>query len=327
MRFDRVKVMDRRLFIAVMTSGLLAAPLLSEAQPGRMSRVGVLLVGSAEEFRQRLRELGYVDGQNITIDARDTEGKPDRLDEFARELARLKVDVIIANYPAAVFSARRASMTIPIVMVNTPDPVELGLVASLARPGGNITGMTSLSVDMSLKQLELLKEAVPRASRIAVMWNPDNPWHPVTVKGLQGRGRSLGVQLQFLPVRGPDEFDRTYQEAVAGRAHAIVVLADPMTFAHRKPLANLAMRHGLPAMGSLREYAQAGSLLSYWADGADLVRRAASYVDRILKGAKPGDLPIEQPTKFELVINLRTVKALGLVISPSLLQRANQVIE
>jgi putative ABC transport system substrate-binding protein len=235
--------------------------------------------------------------------------------------------VILATYPAAVFSARRASATIPIVMVNTPDPVELGFVASLARPGGNITGVTSLSADVSLKQLELLKEAVPRASRIAVLWNPDNPWHPVTVKGLQDGGRSLGVQLQFLPVRSPDEFDKTYQAMLTKRAQAILVLADPMTFVHRRQLTNLAVKHGLPAMGSLRAYAEAGSLLSYWAEGTTLFRRVASYVDKILKGAKPGDLPVEQPTRYELVVNLKTAKALGLTIPRSLLLRADQVIE
>ena len=327
MRVDRVVAMDRRVFISVVTVGPLTVPLVSEGQPAKMNRVGVLIVGSSEPIRQSLRALGYVEGQNIAIDARDTEGKPDRLDEFAFELARLKVDVIVANYPAAVFSARRATTTIPIVMVNTPDPVALGLVASLARPGGNITGLTTLSVDVSLKQLEFLKEAVPRVSRIAVLWNPDNPWHPVTVKGLEGRGRSLGVQLQFLSLRSPDEFDKTYQEILAKRAQAILILADPMTFAHRGRLASLAVQHGLPAMGSLSEYAHAGSLLSYWADGPDLVRRATSYVDKILKGARPADLPIEQPTKFELVINLKTAKALGLTIPPALLQRADQVIE
>jgi putative ABC transport system substrate-binding protein len=314
--------MDRRTFLAMIAGGMVALPLAAQGQQVKTNRIGVLTVSATEPFRQILRELGYVEGQNVALDVRETEGKPDRLEEFAFDLARLKVDVIIAVYPAAVFSARRASPTIPIVMVNTPDPVDLGLVASLARPGGNITGVTSLSVDVSLKQLELLKEAVPRASRIAVLWNPDNPWHPVTVKGLQGRG-----QLQFLSVRGPDEFDKAYQAMLTKRAQAILVLADPMTFAHRRQLANLAVKYGLPAMGSLREYAEAGSLLSFWADGTDLVRRAASYVDKILKGAKPGDLPIEQPTKFELVINLKTAKALGLTIPPSLLQRADQVIE
>jgi putative tryptophan/tyrosine transport system substrate-binding protein len=322
------RVMDRRAFISGATLGLLAAPLLAaEAQQAKTNRIGVLTVSSTEPFRQNLRQLGYVEGQNIVFDVRETQGSPELLDEFALELARLKVDVIVANYPAAVFSARRASATIPIVMVNTPDPVDLGLVASLAHPGGNITGVTSLSVDVSLKQLDLLKEAVPRASRIAELWNPDNPWHPITVKGLEGRSRSLGLQLQFLPVRGPAEFDKTYQEILTKRAQAVLVLADPMTFAHRRQLANLAVKHGLPTMGSLRDYAEAGYLLSYWADGTDLVRRAASYVDRILKGAKPADLPVEQPTKFELIINLKTAKALGLTIPPSLLQRADQVIE
>jgi len=319
--------MDRRTFLWATAGGLLAAPLAVGAQQVKTKRIGVLTAGSTEPFRQSLLELGYVEGQNVALEVRETEGKSERLDEFAFELARLKVDVIVAMYPAAVFSARRASATIPIVMVNTPDPIDLGLVVSLARPGGNITGTTSLSVDLSLKQLDLLKEAVPQASRIAVVWNPDNPWHPVTVKGLQGRGRSLGVQLHFLPVRGPDEFDKAYQAVLTKRAQGILVLADPMTFAHRRQLARLAVKHGLPAMGSLRDYAEAGSPMSYWADGTDLVRRAASYVDKILKGAKPGDLPIEQPTKFELVINLKTAKALGLTIPQSLLQRADQVIE
>jgi putative ABC transport system substrate-binding protein len=318
--------MDRRAFLAG-AGAVLTARLTAEAQPAKIHRIGVLTDGPIEPFRQSLRELGYVEGQNVALEVRETEGRPERLEQFAFELARLKVDVILATYPAAVFSARRASATIPIVMVNTPDPVELGFVASLARPGGNITGVTSLSADVSLKQLELLKEAVPRASRIAVLWNPDNPWHPVTVKGLQDGGRSLGVQLQFLPVRSPDEFDKTYQAMLTKRAQAILVLADPMTFVHRRQLTNLAVKHGLPAMGSLRAYAEAGSLLSYWAEGTTLFRRVASYVDKILKGAKPGDLPVEQPTRYELVVNLKTAKALGLTIPRSLLLRADQVIE
>jgi putative ABC transport system substrate-binding protein len=230
--------------------------------------------------------------------------------------------VIVATNPAAVFGAKRATTTIPIVMVHTPDPVELGLVASLARPGGNITGMTSLSVDLTIKQLELLKEAVPRASRIAVLWNPDNPWHPVAVKGLRAGGQSLGMRLQILEVRSPDEFESAFQAMIRERAQAVLVLADPMTFAHRRRLASLAARHRLPLMGSLREYAEAGGLMSYWADGTELIGRAASYVDKILKGATPGDLPIEQPTKYELVVNLKTAKALGLAIPPPLLLRA-----
>ena len=319
--------MDRRVFLTVLAGGVFSDPLVIPAQSVKIHRIGVLTVGSTEPFRERLRELGYVEGQNMVLEVRETGGKAEHLDALASELARLKVDVIVAIYPAAVFSARRATSTIPIVMVNAPDPVDLGLVASLGHPGGNITGVTSLSVDLSLKQLELLTEAVPHASRIAVLWNQDNPWHPITVRGLEGRSRSLGIQLRFVPVRRPDELGNAYQTMVSNRVQAVLVLADPMTFAQRRTLASLAMKHRLPYMGSLREYADAGCLLSYWAEGNDLVRRAASYVDRILKGAKPGDLPIELPTKFDLVVNLKTAAALGLTMPLSLLQRADLVIE
>jgi putative ABC transport system substrate-binding protein len=318
---------DRRRFLLTSLAGTIVAPLAAGAQRAGTNRVGVLAVGYPEELREALSNLGYVEGRNLALEVRDTEGKPHRVEEAAFELARLKVDVIVATYPAAVFSAKRASATIPIVMVNTPDPVELGLVASLAHPGGSITGVTSLSTDLSTKQLELLKQAVPHASRIGVLWNPDNPWHPLAVKGLRGQEQSLGVQLRVVGVRGPGEFDEAFRAVTTNRAQALLVFADPMTFAHRKRLAELAIKHRLPAMGSLREYAEAGNLMSYWADRGALFRRAASYVDRILKGAKPGDLPIEQPTKFELVINLKTAKALGLTIPPSLLLRADQVIE
>ena len=294
-----------------------------EAQSTKVSRVGVLTVGYPEQLRQSLRELGYVEGRNLLFDVRETEGRRDLVDQLANDLARVKADVIVATYPGAVFSAKRATSTIPIVMVNTPDPVELGLVGSLARPGGTITGVTSLSIDVSIKQLELLKDAVPRASRIAVMWNPDNPWHPVTVKSLRAQERALGLQLQFVAVKGPDDFDMAYQRF--HQAQALLILADPMTFAHRVRLAQLAAKHRLPTLGGLREYAVAGHLMSYWADRDELFRRAASYVDRILKGAKPGDLPIEQPTRYELVINLRTAKALALTLPPSLLVRGTTI--
>ena len=321
---------------AGMTGAILAVaivvpawPLASSAaepqRPAKMYRIGVLTVDAPEALRQSLRDLGYVEGQNCVFEIRDTKGRSERVDDLALELARLKVDVIVAMYPAAVFSAKRATTTIPIVTVNTPDPVHLGLVASLARPGGNITGVTSLSADLSIKQLELLKEAVPRASRIAVLWNPDNPWHPVTVKALQSGGGSLGLQLQMLEVRGPETFDKTFDAMTTARAQGLLILADPMTFAHRKRLAELAIKHRLPAMGSLREYAEAGSLLSYWADRAELNQRAASYVDRILKGTRPGELPIEQARKYELVVNVKTAKALALTIPPSLRLRAEVV--
>jgi putative ABC transport system substrate-binding protein len=317
----------RRQFL-IAASALLAAPISAQPQPAtKRYRIGVLATEFPELLRQSLRDLGYVEGRNIALEIRETKGIPGRVDELASELARLKVDVIVATTPTVVFAAKRATATIPIVMVNTPDPVELGLVASLARPGGNITGVTSLSVDLSIKQLDLLKEAVPQASRIAVLWNPDNPWHPVAVKGLQAGGRSLGLQLQILEVRGPDEFDRTFHAMIAERAQAVLVLADPMTFVHRRPLADLATKHRLPMMGSLPGYAEVGGMMSYWADSTDLYRRAASYVDRILKGARPGDLPIEQPTKYELVVNLKTTKAIGIAMPRSLLLRADRVIE
>jgi putative ABC transport system substrate-binding protein len=296
-------------------------------QSAKIYRIGVLTVESPVTLRQSLRDLGYIEGRNVVLEIRDTEGRPERVNDLAFELAHLKVDVIVATYPAAVFSAKRATATIPIVMVHTPDPVQLGLVASLARPGGNITGVTSLSVDLSVKQLELLKEAVPRASRIAVLWNPDNPWHPLVVKGLREESRSLGVRLQILEIRGPNEFDNAFQAVIKERARAVLVLADPMTFAHRSRLADLAAKHHLPLLGGPRGYTEAGGLMSYWAHETELFQRAASYVDKILKGAKPGDLPVEQPTKFELVINLKTAKALGLTIPQTLLQRADQVIQ
>ena len=322
----------RRLARAIVVTFTAAASVLASLpasftaaqQPARTNRVGVLTTGTGSverDLRESLRDLGYVD-QQVVLEMRETKGRSQLVDQQALELARLEVDVIVATNPAAVLGAKRATGTIPIVMVNTPDPVELGLVASLARPGGNITGVTSLSVDVTIKQLDLLKEAVPRASRIAVLWNPDNPWHPFAVKALRDGGRSLGLQLQILEVRAPDELESAFQTMVKGRAQALLVLADPMTFTHRREVAALAVRHRLPLMGGLREYAEAGGLMSYWADGTELVRRAASYVDRILKGARPGDLPIEQPTKYELVVNPTTAKSLGLTVPQPLLLRA-----
>ncbi len=319
--------MDRRAFIAG-SLGLLAAPLAAEAQqPGKVFRIGVLGVGSPELLRQSLHEVGYVDGRNLAIEWRDAEGKPERFGDLAAELVRLKVDVIVAANPAATIAAKRSTASIPIVMVNTPDPVQLGLVVSLGRPGGNVTGTTTLSAELSSKQLELLKEAVPPAVRIAVLWNPSNPWHPLALKGVEAAARSLAVRLQTLEVRGPEGLDKAFAAMTRERAGAVLVLADPMTFFHRTRIADLAAKRRLPAMYGVRESIDAGGLMSYWANRADLYRRVGSYVDRILKGAKPGDLPIEQPTRFELVINLKTAKALGLTIPPSLLGRADEVIQ
>ena len=318
----------RRQFLLA-TGALLVAPIVAQTQgPTKPYRIGVLRTDDSQALLQEsLRELGYVEGRDVVFEIRSTEGRSERLDDFARDLVRLKVDVIVAVNPAGVLSATRATASIPIVMTNTPDPVQLGLVASLAKPGGNITGTTTLTLDLSTKQLELLKEAVPRASRVAILLNPDNRWHPAAVKGLQARSGSLGLQLQALEVRRPDAFDNAFRAMTTERAQALLVLADPMTFFHRRELAGLAIKHRLPMMGSLRDYAEAGSLMSYWADTADVYRRAASYIDRIFKGARPGDLPIEQPTKFESVINLKTAKTLGINIPQSVLLRADRVIE
>jgi putative ABC transport system substrate-binding protein len=325
--------MDRRVFVAAMGAVLLAVPLVAEAQQaGKVWRIGVLSPGPSTGpffsalLRESLRELGYVEGVNLAVEWRNAEGKTERFDDLAADLVRLRVDVIVAIVPGATLAAKRATASIPIVMVNTPDPVQLGLVASLGRPGGNVTGTTTLSADLSSKQLELLKEAVPRAVRIAVLWNPNNPWHPLALKGAEAAARSLAVQLQILEARRDEEFDSAFEAMTRKRAGAVLVLADPLTAFHRSRLTELAIKRHLPGMFGTRAYAEAGGLMSYWAHQADLDRRVASYVDRILKGARPADLPIEQPTKFELVINLRTAKALGLTIPPSLLGRADEVI-
>ena len=319
----------RRAFLGTLTGGLLAAPLAAEAQQaGKIFRIGVLGAGSPELLRQSLREVGYVEGLNLAIEWRDAEGKPEGFDALAAELVRLKVDVIVAVHPAATFAAKKSTASIPIVMVNTPDPVQLGLAVSLGRPGGNVTGTTTLSADVSSKQLELLKEAVPRAVRIAILWNPSNPWHPLALKGVEAAARSLSVQLQIVEVRGSQAFDSAFAAMTSKRAGAVLVLADPLFSFHRARLADLAAKRRLPAMyGGSRGNVDAGLFMYYWANQEDLYRRVASYVDRILKGAKPSDLPIEQPTRFELVINLKTAKALGLTIPQSLLLRADEVIQ
>jgi putative ABC transport system substrate-binding protein len=311
------------LVLATLVFSLFQAAFAAEVRDAaKMYRIGVLATSLPERLRESLRELGYIEGRNVALEIRETEGSAERVDDLARHLTLSKVDVIVATNPAAVVAAKRATATIPIVMVNTPDPVKLGLVASLARPGGNITGTTSLSVDLSIKQLELLKEAVPRASRIAVLSNPDSPWHSFTVKGLMDGSRSLRVQLQPVTVRGPNELENAFQTMTREGVQAVLALADPVTYFHRRRLADIAVKQGLPLMGSLREYTEAGSLMSYWADEIELFRKVAGYVDKILKGAKPRDLPIEQPTKYELVINLKTAKALALTLPPSLLLRA-----
>jgi putative ABC transport system substrate-binding protein len=312
-----------------------SAPLATEAQQaGKVYRIGLMLGSSVsaaaphvDEFRQGLRELGWVEGKNFALEIRAAEGKYERFPAFAAELVRLKVDLIVAPTGPAAEAAKNATRTIPIVMMVVPDPVGSGLVASLARPGGNITGLSSLLVELSAKQLEILKEAIPQASRVSVLQNPAAPASPLMVKEVEGAARLLGTQLQVLAARSPEEFDGAFATMIRGRSDALFVLADPMFFLHRTRLADLAAKSRLPTMYAITEHAEAGGLMAYAANGKYNYRRAASYVDKILKGAKPADLPVEQPTRFELVINMKTAKALGLTIPPLLLLRADRLIE
>ena len=328
--------MDRRAFIGTLAGGLLAAPFAAEAQqPGKVYRVGILTNKASDPaearlwqaFRSGLRERGWIEGQNILIEFRAAEGNTARLPELAADLVRLKVDLIVARASIWVQPAKEATSSIPIVFLNHADPVGTGHVASLARPGGNITGLAVLMTDLAPKELELLISAVPVAQRIAVLWNPDTPSHTPALKALEDAGRPLRVQLQAVGARTARELEGAFAAMARARAQGVIVLATPIFFGERQRLGELAIAHRLPTMFQIRDYAEAGGLMSYGADLADLYRRAAIPVDKILKGAKPGDIPIEQPTKFELIINLRTAKALGLTIPPSLLQRADQVIE
>jgi len=330
--------MDRRAFVSLAAGGLLVAPLSAEAQQtGKVYRIGYLDAGSGsgsgnpralEAFREHLRELGWVEGQNIVIEYRFAEGRTDRLPGLAHELIRLKVDVIAAVPTPAVIAARNATRTIPIVGMSLTEPVALGVVPSLARPGGNVTGVT-YGVDTNIfgKQLALLKEAVPKVRWVAVLSNPTNPAQPSSVANVKTAAVSSGVQLKLLETREPSDFDGAFAAMTKERVAALLVVLDPMMFVHRARLAELALKNRLPSMSTQAAWVEVSGLMSYGPSLPDQRRRAAIYVDKILKGAKPADLPIEQPTKFEMVINLKTAKALGLTIPPSLLARADQVIE
>jgi putative ABC transport system substrate-binding protein len=271
--------------------------------------------------------LGYVEGQNIAIESRWAEGKDDRFPALAADLVRSKVDVIVAQSGAATQAAQQATRTIPIVMSVVIDPLGTGLVPSLARPGGNVTGLTIMASDLVGKQLELLKEVVPKVSRVALLWNPANPGSAPQLREAEASARVLGVRLQTLEAQVPQEIDSAFAAMTRERAGALLILPDVIFLSQRGQMAELATKRRLPAVYGVREYAEAGGLMAYGANYIDLVRRAATFVDKILKGAKPGDLPVEQPTKFELVINLRAAKAIGLTIPPSLLQRADQIID
>ena len=321
--------------IVTLILSLLTAPLTSSAQQAaQVPRLGLLIPGSSsafapriEAFRHGLRDLGYVEGRNITIEYRFAEGQDDRLPELVAELIRLHVDIMVTDGEAAILAAQHATTTIPIVMAVSSDPVGIGFVASLARPGGNITGLSFMLTEVSGKRLELLQEAVPKLSHVAVLWNPTMPSSMLGFKETQTAAHALGLSLQSLEVRGPDEFDQAFAAMTREHADALVVLSNPLFFGHRRQLAALAVKHRLPAIFLFREYVEAGGLMAYGANLHAMYRRAAYYVDRILKGTKPADLPVEQPVKFELVINLKTAQALDLTIPPTPLFQADEVIK
>ena len=328
--------MNRREAIVALVA-LGAAPFAARAQQaGKVTRIGFLSTNRAaapgilEVFLQALRELDYIEGRNLLIEYRDAEGKLERLPVLAAELVALKVDVIVAATSPGALAAKQATKTLPIVFCVGVDPVADGLVTGLARPGGNVTGLSMLAPELVGKGLDLLKQAVPGVSRIAILRQPgavSEHTEKDILREAEVAARTLRLQLQFVEVRGPDDFDRAFSDVTRVRADALTVVGGNMFFSQRRRLAHLAAKNRLPGVYGLREYVDAGGLMSYGANQADLFRRAATYTDKILKGAKPGDLPIEQPTKFELVINLKTAKVLGLVIPRSLLQRADEVIQ
>jgi putative tryptophan/tyrosine transport system substrate-binding protein len=327
----------RRIGLVILAVSLALAPLEAEAQQAaKVPRIGYLGLNRAayphlhEAFLQGLRDLGYVEGRNVVIEYRDAEGKSERLPALAAELVALKVDVIVAPSTLPALAAKQATRTLPIVFASVSDPVSSGLATSLARPGGNLTGLSDLTPELVGKCLELLKQAVPGVGRVAVLWQPgafDERTEKDMLKATEVAARALGVRLQFVEARGPDDFDRAFSDMTSARGGALTVLPTAMFFNERRRLVDLAAKYRLPTVFGYREGVDAGGLMSYGPSIPDLWRRAATYVDKILKGAKPADLPVEQPTKFELVINLKTAKALGLTIPQTLLQRADQVIE
>jgi putative tryptophan/tyrosine transport system substrate-binding protein len=328
--------MNRRTFLSALTLGTLAAPLAGEGQPARkIYRIGFLANGnqttsrpSVEAFRQGLRELGWVEGQNVSIEYRWADGKLDRLPALASDLVKTPVDVLLVSGVAGIRAALQATRTVPIVSSITSDPVVYGFATSFARPGGSVTGLATQFEDLATKQLQLLKETVPRAARVAILaQHISTSLTPAVQKAAEAAVRALGLNAQVFEIRDVAELDAVFRTAKAERADAMLVLPSPTFNRYRARLAEFAVRHRLPAIYESKEYVEAGGLMCYGPNFSDMFRRSASYVDRILKGAKPGDLPIEQPEKFELVINLKTAKALGLTIPQTILLQANQVIE
>lgn len=327
--------MNRRTFLTTCAYLLIPAVTVDAQQPASVSRIGILgtyppttpeFAHLWEAFVQGLQDLGYIEGQNLVVERRFMEGKAERLPELAAELVRLNVRVIVAGGQPPPVAAKRATATIPIVMTNFSDPVGLGLVTNLARPGGNITGLALLTVELVTKQLQLLTQAVAKVSRVALLTNPSNPGAALQRRDAETAARALGLQLQVLEAQRLDELAGAFDAMTSQRAGAVLLPGDSVLYYYRKQIADLAIKNRLPAMFAPREFAEAGGLMAYGASTADLYRRAATYVDRILKGANPGDLSIEQPNRFELVINVKTAKALGITIPQSLLQRADEVI-
>ena len=315
---------------------LLALGVTAEAQqPKKIAKIGYLLPSTPaaaahllEAFRQGLRELGYVEGKTLVLELRYGEARTERLPELARELVGLKVDVIVTATDVAIAAVKRETQTIPIVMGNSSDPVGTGFVASLARPGGNITGLSSISPELSGKRLELLKEVVPGLSRVAFLWNPDIRGALLDYNQTESAARSLGLQLQSVEVPRAEDFDRAFAAVTKARAQALIVPGvNPLAFANRSQIASFAQTNRLPSMFAQKEYVDAGGLMSYGPSTPDMHRRAATYVDKILKGTKPADLPVEQPIKFEFIINLKAAKQIGLTIPPNVLARADKVIK
>jgi putative ABC transport system substrate-binding protein len=330
--------MTRRAFVRDLAAlvgslGLACLPVKADAQQSASPRrIGVLLVArspeskEAQAFREGLQDAGYVEGRDVVIEWRSAKGDYARIPELVADLVQRKVDVFVVVSTIAAQAAKRATSTIPIVMTTAGDPVASGLVASLAHPGGNVTGLSLMTIELSAKRLQLLKEAVPRATRVAVLWNPDTLWHVKVIEELKAVAPSLSIELSSVGARTPEELSAAFSAVSRVHGQALYVLDDPQFAAHRMTLLDLASKARLPTIYGMREFVDEGGLMSYGANLRDLYRRSAGYVDKILKGAKPGDLPIEQPTKFEFVVNLKTAKALGITIPQSILVRADEVI-
>jgi putative ABC transport system substrate-binding protein len=327
--------MRRRDFFVLVGIATAARVLDANAlESGKLYKIGILTAGGPgpltplrDMLREDLRELGLIEGKNLAFEGRYAENDLDRLPALAAELVSLEVDLIIAVGTLAPLAAKRATVTIPIVMAAAGDPVGSGLIASLARPGGNVTGTSLMAPDLGGKRLELVKELLPEISRVAVLWNAANPYSALVFKATVGAAWTLAIEVQSLEVRGPADFDGAFEAATGQHIGALIAVEDPLTNDHRHKIAEFAAGKRLPMIAGLRMFAEAGGLMSYGADVSDTFRRSVAYVAKILKGAKPSDLPVEQPTKFELVINLKTAKALGLTIPPLILARADEVIE